>query len=751
MTQGTIDPALVPGLVEAFPPLFPRAVPAVRGVSIVLLAAAFAADVFSPWGTAAVAVYAPVALLAMVLPWRDMQWFALAATALAALGLLVPRGEAVAVDVVQRGAVLATLWLIVVFSHALRAQQTLSQLHKRLAQAMDVGSCFAFDWCLKTDRVFRSFNAHRMFGTEPHTEMSGLGKQFFNRIHPDDLAQLKETLDRLTPVNNTYRVTFRCARPDGTYSVVDECGEAFFDNRGRMERLLGMTADVTGRYSAEEALRQSEERLRLAVDAAGLGTWDMKVATGELQWSERQLALMGVPPEKFGGTRDDFLAVIHPEDRNRIEQSAWRSQREGVDFREEFRVVWPDGSVHWLAGLGRAIRGADGSVQRMVGVNVDITQRKEAEAALRESEARFREIAENIDQAFYVYSVAEQRRLYVSPYFEKLWGYPPPPETDVAASLKAVHPDDREAAAEKLRQRFSGNFPAGDEGDETEGRIIHPDGSVRWIHDRAFAVRRPDGTVERVVGFIQDITALKEAEQRTRQLEAELAHATRVSTLGEMTSGLAHELNQPLAAIENYVTSCRVLLQQLIDVPGRVLSNLDAVTQEVQRAAAIIRRLREFVIRREPHHSSVNINRVIEEVVRLSRSDIWQHGAQVRLDLAPELPLVQGDSIQMAQVVLNLLRNALDAMDEEEAERRWVTITTRRDESAVEVSVQDTGSGLTGAAAQQLFEPFFTTKAHGMGLGLTICQTLVQAHGGRIWAESQPSHGTTVRFTLPIC
>ena len=748
MTQGTIDPALTPGFVEAFPPLLPRAVPTVRGASALMLLAVFLADVFSPWGTAAIAVYAPITLLAMILPWRDMQLVALAATGLAVVGLVVPRGETVVTEVVLRGTVLASLWLIVVFSHALRARQTLAQVHKRLAQAMDVGGCFAFEWCVQTDRVIRSFNAHRMFGTEPQTAMRGLGEQFFSRVHPDDLVRIKQTLAQLTPANNTYRISFRCARPDGSYSVVDECGQAIFDSRGRIERLLGMSAEVTRRHQAEEALRRSEERLRLATDAAGLGTWDVTVATGELRWSDRQFTLMGVSANTFGGTQDDFLAAVHPEDRERVFETVRRSETEGVDFREEFRVVWPDGSVHWLAGLGRAIRGADGKVQRMVGVNVDITQRKESEAALRESEARFREIAENIDQAFYVYSVAEQRRLYVSPYFETLWGSPPPPEEDIASSLQVVHPDDRESAAEKLRQRFSGNFP---QGDETEGRIIRPDGSVRWIHDRAFAVRRPDGTVERVVGFIQDITALKEAERRTRELEAELAHATRVSTLGEMTSGLAHELNQPLAAIENYVTSCRLLLQQWVDVPERVLINLDAVTQEVQRAAAIIRRLREFVVRREPHLSSVDINHVIEEVVRLSRSDIWQHGAQVRLDLAPELPLVQCDGIQIAQVVLNLLRNALDAMDENEAEHRWVTITTRRQESAVEVSVQDTGSGLIGAAAQQLFEPFFTTKEHGMGLGLTICQTLVQAYGGRIWAESDPPHGTALRFTLPIC
>lgn len=748
MTHGTIDPALAPGMVEAFPPVAERALPILRGAISLLLVGVFVADIVSPWGTAAVAGYALIALGAMLLPWREMLVMAAAATVLTIAGLLGANGDRLAAEVVQRGTVLASLWLIVTFSRALRAQQTLAQLHKRLAQAMDVGACFAFDWCTRTDRVFRSASAHRIFGSGEHAGMNGLGQQFFSRIHPDDKPRLQQTLEHLTPANNTYRCSFRFAQSDGSYAVIDEVGEALFDNRGRITRLIGMAAEVTRRHQAEEALRQSEERLRLAIDAAELGTWDLNVTTSELRWSDRQFALVGIAPASFGGTDADFYQALHPDDRDRVLQAVHRSEREGIDFRDEFRVVWPDGSIHWLAGLGRPVRGPDGAVQRMVGVNVDISQRKEAEAALRESEARFREIAENIDQVFYVYSVAEQRRLYVSPYFEKLWGYPPPPEEDIAVSLQSVHPDDRAGAADKLRQRFSGDFPADD---ETVGRIVRPDGSVRWIHDRAFAVRGPDGTVERVVGFIQDITALKEAEQRTRQLETELAHANRVSTLGEMTSGLAHELNQPLAAIENYVTSCRVLLKRLADVPAQVLESLDAVTQEVARSAAIIRRLRDFVIRREPHHSSVNINRVIEEVVQLSRSEIWQYSAQVRLDLTTGLPLVQCDRIQIAQVVLNLLRNALDAMNEKEAERRLVTIATRRQDSAVEVSVQDTGSGLIGAAAQQLFEPFFTTKEHGMGLGLTICQTLVQAHGGRIWAETDPPHGTTLRFTLPIC
>lgn len=746
LPHGQFDPILSPRMVEAYPLAMERVLPALRLAIAGLLVSTLAADALSPLGSAAVAAYAPIALLAMLLPWRELLMVAAAATVFANLGALLWSEEPLAIDTAQRNSVLIAVWLIAAFARSLRAEHSLDQLRQRLRLAMEAGGCFAFEWNRQTDRVMRSSNAHQFIDLQPLPGLVDTGTNFFSRVHPDDLKHIQALLETLTPENSSYRCTFRVARTDGSYAVFEECGQAAFDARGRAVRISGMAADITLHREAEEALRQSEEHLRLAIDAAELGTWEFDFATEELRWSDRQLALMGTTASTFGGTPNDFYQRVHPDDRDRMHRAVERSHREGMDFREEFRVVRPDGSIRWMAALGRSLRGTDGAVQRMVGITVDITQRKEAEAALRESGARFREIAENIDQAFYVYSVVEQRRLYVSPYFEKIWGSPPPHGNSPEAALAAIHPDDRALAVEALTRRLTGDIgPA----EEVEGRIVRPDGSVRWIRDRAFAVRAADGSVERVVGFVQDITRLKEAERRSRQLENELAHANRVSTLGEMASGLAHELNQPLAAIENYVSTCRVLLKHQDKVPSEVVESLDAVTQEVDRSAAIIRRLREFVVRREPHFSSVDINRVIEEVVQLSRSEVLQHRSQTRLELAAGLPLLQCDRIQIAQVVLNLLRNALDAMQNVETERRQVVIATRLVESAVEVSVQDAGSGLTGAVAQQMFDPFFTTKEHGMGLGLAICQTLVQAHGGRIWAEANPLNGTTVRFTVP--
>ncbi len=747
LPHGQFDPILSPRVAASPPFVAERAAVVLRIVVGSLLLATAVADVASPLGSVAVAAYAPIALIAMLLPWRDLLLVAVAASVFSGIGLLLGGDEPLRVEVAQRGAVLATVWIIVAFARSLRAEQALDHLQQLIRQAMEVGGCFAFDWNAQTDRVVRTSNAAQHIGSQEHSAPDNYGKAFFSRVHPDDSRRMQELLKSLTPGNCEYRISYRVALPDGSYANFEECGRAEFDTRGRLVRLWGMAANVTRRSHAEEALRQSEERLRLAIDAAELGTWDYNLATGQLRWNDRQLALMGTTADAFSGTDSDFYERVHPDDRDGVYQAVQRSYRENVDFREEFRIVRPDGTILWLAALGRPMRGADGAVQRMVGIAVDISQRKQSEAALRESEARFREIAENIDQVFYVYSVAEQRRLYTSPYFEKLWGCPPPPEDEMEASLLQIHPDDRQMAAESLRNRLSGNISPDE---EVEGRILRPDGTVRWIRDRAFAVRGMDGSVERVVGFIQDITPLKEAERRTRQLETELAHANRVSTLGEMTSGLAHELNQPLAAIENYITTCRVHLKRVADVPPEVEECLDAVTQQVDRAAAIIGRLRDFVMRREPRFSSVDINRVIQEVVQLSRSEFSQHRAQARLELATGLPLLQCDRIQIAQVVLNLLRNALDAMHETEPERRYVVITTRRVDSAVEISVQDAGPGLTDAEVRQMFNPFFTTKEHGMGLGLTICQTLVQAHGGRIWVQSDAPHGTVFRFTLPV-
>lgn len=255
-------------------------------------------------------------------------------------------------------------------------------------------------------------------------------------------------------------------------------------------------------------------------------------------------------------------------------------------------------------------------------------------------------------------------------------------------------------------------------------------------------------------GFVRDITERQENQKRLQELQAELTHVCRLNAMGQMGAALAHELNQPLTAIVNYMQACRRLLQtQIGTIPPRVDEAIEKAAAQAARAGEIIRRLRQFVGKGENERRLEDLNNVVEEASALALVGAKQQGVRVMVELAPDLPRIALDRVQIQQVVLNLVRNAIEAMSA--AEDRQLTIGTRKDANQgigylAEVKISDTGSGLAPAVLGQLFQPFVTTKAGGMGVGLSICRSIVDAHGGRIWAEPNASGGTSFTFTLPM-
>ncbi len=253
-----------------------------------------------------------------------------------------------------------------------------------------------------------------------------------------------------------------------------------------------------------------------------------------------------------------------------------------------------------------------------------------------------------------------------------------------------------------------------------------------------------------VLAVVRDITERKQEKDRARKWREELTHALRLNTMGEMVAGIAHELNQPLSAIANYAETCSLAIQGGKAGKEKLVDKLENVVGQAQRAGEIIRHLRSFVRKQEPHRSSVDVNDAVQEVIHFVESEARLSEVQVQLRLAAEIPMVMADSIEIQQVVLNLVRNALEAMNESQDGERVLTIQTSSAASgAVEVAVSDTGPGTSAETMDRLFEPFHTTKPEGLGLGLTISQSIIEAHGGRLTATANPDRGMTLRFTLP--
>jgi two-component system sensor kinase FixL len=373
----------------------------------------------------------------------------------------------------------------------------------------------------------------------------------------------------------------------------------------------------------------------------------------------------------------------------------------------------------------------------------DITEWITAEEALRAREAHLRSILETVPDAMVV--IDEQARIQsFSATAVRLFGYQP--EEVIAENVRILMPAPYREQHDAYMHRY---LNTGERRIIGIGRVVvgqRKDGSTFPMELAVGEMR--SGGIRYFTGFIRDLTERQQTETRLQELQAELVHMSRFTALGEMASTLAHEINQPLTAITNYLKGCRRILERMEgDAVPMLRDAVNEAGEQALRAGQVIRHLREFVARGESEKHLENLPRLIEEASALSLVGAKEQGVRVTFQFDPEAPYVLVDRIQIQQVLLNLIRNAIEAM--QESQLRELTIGTALVEDGhVELIVEDTGPGLAPEVAAQLFQPFVTTKKHGMGVGLSICRTIVESHGGKIWADSTQGEGTTFHFTL---
>ena len=507
--------------------------------------------------------------------------------------------------------------------------------------------------------------------------------------------------------------------------------------------ILALMRELRQRHKMEHSLKENQEHMKLAASSAGLGIWEWDLVTGKMRASgpmaKRLETGTGRPTADNG-----FLQSVHAEDRVAVAQSLEKALNGDGDFESVHRALYSEGEVRWVAARGRVEFDEKRRPLRMRCVGMDITTRRQAEERALESERRFMLIANSAPVLIWASGPDKLCTLFNKPWldftgrtFEQELGN---------GWTEGVHADDLEGCLRVYNESFDLRLPF-----TMEYRLRRHDGQYRWLSDHGVPRYDTQGTFLGYIGSCVDVTERKEAEAEAQSSREEVAHLSRVSTVGELAGSLAHELNQPLTAILSNAQAAQRLLEHDHSDLDEVRHILKDIVEEDRRAADVIVRIRMMLRKGHMQMAPLSLNDVIADALRLMRSELLVRRTTTTRRLADALPLVKADRVQLHQVLLNLIVNACEAMSRNPPAQRCLTIRSQiTDADQVQVEVADTGPGFAPEVLERAFEPFRTTKPNGLGLGLPICRSIINAHGGRIFAQNRKGPGAIVQFVLPL-
>jgi PAS domain S-box-containing protein len=604
-------------------------------------------------------------------------------------------------------------------------------------------------------------------------------------LHPDDLERFVGAWQAALAAGEPMESEARLQRSDGEYRWWLIRNVPLRDELGNIIKWYGTAIDIEDRKRAEETLRRSESYLAQAQRLTQSGSWAWNVRTGARFWSQETFRIFGCDPEKVKPTWSDILERVHPEDRPAIVQKAKMETTLKEDSEFDWRIVLPDGRIKHLHSIAHPVMDESGEITEIVGTLMDVTERMRAEA-LRDGESR---ILEMIARDAPLEEILEKLVRVVEAQFAGLLcsvllldedgqhlrhgAAPglPEPYTKAIDGL-SIGPNAGSCGTAMYRREpvFVTDILQDPLWEPYRG-VAEPYGlracwstpilahSGKALGSFAMYYREPRSPspaetralemATHLAGIAIERKLAREERERLRQAQADLAHINRVTTMGELTASLAHEIKQPItAAVTNARTCLRWLGRDHPDVE-EAREAASRIVKDATRAADIISRISLLFKKGAVKRELVDVNEVIREMIVLLRAEATRYSISVRTELAEHLPQVMVDRVQLQQVLMNLVINGIDAMKDVDGKRELAIKSQRRENEQLQVSVSDTGLGLPPQQADQIFDAFFTTKADGTGMGLRISRSIIETHGGRLWVADNPRRGARFCFTLP--